>query len=183
MPLNAHVLLFLLPVLALAPAPRPRPWIGTNVDPLRTAFCAAYRCTFEGAEKNTPHTQGWNDGERRRYRLGNGAVFEVEVRPAGWISNVRLGYPLKALPTVDAILTRSDIELEAAFLSAATGRGFRPGALRRCHDEATRLYRQNADVTTPPEPLSRWSTPLGRAFVARCGVGFSVSVWAGWRQQ
>lgn len=181
-PFHVVSLLALL-TLTSAQAERLRPWIGTNTDPLRSSFCRTYGCTLKQVTRNSENTMGWHDGERRIYTTRNKAEFEVEVRPKGWISTVRLGFPEKARPNVDAGLGPADLTLEAAFLSSATGRRFTAGALALCHAEARRLHQQNPDFLSPLTPLSRWKTPLGRAYVARCSVAFNPSIWAGWMQE
>lgn len=180
--LRALSLLTLL-VTTSAQAEGLRPWIGTNSDPLKSSFCRTYGCILQQVTRNTENTMGWHDGERRIYTTRDGAEFEVEVRPGGWISTVRLGFPHKARPNVDAGLGPADVAQEAAFLSNATGRRFTAGALAACHTAARELHRRSPDATSPLTPLNRWRTPLGRAYVARCSVGLNPSVWAGWMQE
>ncbi len=175
----------LLPLLLLTPAhaggaAQPA-WIGRAVDVPATPLCRALRCTLQTVRENTPDTLGWHDGQQRTYRTATGWRLEVDVRPGGQVSGARLLRP--GVPR-GTRLTAAQTREAAAFLSALTGRGFRPQAVQACLTAGLAAQDRDFDAYGPADPLSRWRTPAGWPFRARCGVAGAgpLGVWAGWMQ-
>ncbi|MFD2608607.1 hypothetical protein ACFSR9_04010 [Deinococcus taklimakanensis] len=163
-----------------AAEPRPASWLGQKLDPAQTPFCRAYGCEFQGVRHNTQNTMGWHDGTQRTYRLRSGARLQVDLRPAGWISNAFLLFPPQPVAGGLHALAPEHHAPAAEFLSAVTGRRFSAGAVAAC--QRARLALNTPDAYGPTRPLSRWRTPGGLPFVARCGINSQVGVWAGWMQ-
>lgn len=164
-----------------AAEPRPASWLGQKLDPSQTPFCRAHGCELQGVRHNTQNTVGWHDGTQRTYRLKNGARLQVDVRPAGWISNAFLFFPPQPVAGGLHALAPEHHAPAAEFLGAVTGRRFSAGAVAACQRAGLAL--NIPDAYGPVQPLSRWSTPGGLPFVARCGINSQVGVWAGWMQQ
>lgn len=163
-------------------AGQPGAWLGERLNPLHTAFCQHHRCRLSGVRHNSEQSMGWHDGTRRTYTLRGGVRMELDVRPAGWISNARLLFaPARGLDGWPALaLSPNGHRLAAEFLTNVTGQTFRPSAIAAC-ERAGRALRDPDAVS--PAPLSLWQTPGGLPFKARCGVRGDLGVWAGWRQQ
>lgn len=179
--------LVLLPLLVLVSASAraggasgPTSWLGQKVDPAQSSFCRAHGCVLQEVRQNDDNREGWHDGILRTYRLTNGAKLEVEVRPAGWVSTARLRLPGQKLAGGIFATQLQHYALAAQFLSVVTGRPFLPAAIAKCQQAGVALGLN--DNYGPPEPLSRWKTPGGLPFVARCGINSQVGVWAGWMQ-
>jgi len=163
-------------------ADAPTSWLGQRVDVAQTTFCRAQGCELVEVRNNDSNTPGWHDGSHRTYRLAGGEHLEVAVRPEGWISNAFLFKPQAPLGTG---LTLRERRLAAEFLKLATGRRFTPQAVASCVTDGLTAQKRNPDVYGPDQPLSRWTTPAGLPYKARCGVAGAgpLGVWAGWRQQ
>lgn len=158
----------------------PSSWLGHQLDPAQTAFCRAKGCTLQNVRQNDFNTMGWHDGTMRRYSLRGGITLEVDVRPAGWMSNARLLFPIVRTKDGWSGMTPNDHRLAAEFLSVITGRRFSAASIAACERAGLALH--DPDAYGPREPLSHWSTPDGLPFRARCGVGGQLGVWAGWMQ-
>ncbi|WP_189069779.1 hypothetical protein [Deinococcus radiotolerans] len=175
----------LLPLLLLTPAQAggaaEPAWVGRAVDVAATPLCRALGCTLQTVRVNTPDTMGWHDGQQRTYRTATGWRLEVDVHPGGQVSGARLLRPGAPRGTR---LSDAQTREAAAFLSALTGRGFRAQAVRNCVTAGLAAQDRDPDAYGPTDPLSRWSTPAGWPFRARCGVAGAglLGVWAGWRQ-
>ena len=178
--LRAALLPLLLTAAQAGGAPEPA-WIGRAVDVPATPLCRAMRCTLHTVRENTPDTLGGQDGQQRTYRTATGWQLEVDVRPGGHVSGARLLRP--GVPR-GTRLTAAQTREAAAFLSALTGRTFRPQAVQDCVTAGLAAQDRDFDAYGPTEPLSRWSTPAGWPFRARCGVAGAgpLGVWAGWMQ-
>lgn len=158
----------------------PTSWLGHKVDPLQTPFCRAYGCTLQSVRQNDENTMGWHDGSMRAYLLKDGTRLEVDVRPAGWVSNARLLFPSTRGMDGWDVLTPNGHRMAAEFLSAVTGRRFRAEAVAACEQAGRALGDPDA---VSPAPLAQWKTPGGLPFKARCGVRSELGVWAGYMQQ
>ncbi|EYB68279.1 hypothetical protein DEIPH_ctg025orf0139 [Deinococcus phoenicis] len=160
----------------------PTAWLGNRVDVAQTAFCRVNRCRLESVRQNTEAYEGWHDGTHHIYRLRGGERLEVAVRPGGWISNAFLFFPNPPTLNGRAAITPGGHRLAAEFLSAVTGRWFSAGAVAACDRAGQAALARDPDVYGPPEALSRWTTPAGLPYRARCGVTWQLGVWAGWQQ-
>ncbi|WP_155298926.1 hypothetical protein [Deinococcus kurensis] len=179
--LRAALLPLLLLTSAQAGGAAEPAWIGRAVEIPATPLCQALRCTLQTVRVNTPDTMGWHDGQQRTYRTATGWRLEVDVRPGGQVSGARLLRPGAPRGTR---LTDAQTREAAAFLSALTGRAFRPQAVRACFTAGLAAQARDFDAYGPADPLSDWSTPGGWTFRARCGVAGAgpLGVWAGWMQ-
>ncbi len=158
----------------------PSSWLGNRLDPAQTAFCRAHGCVLQSVRKNNDSREGWHDGTLRGYRLSDGSRLEVDVRPEGWISNARLFVVPESQANGTHAMNPARYPLAAEFLSALTGRRFTAEAVAACERAGVALGLP--DNYGPAQPLSRWKTPGGLPFVARCGINSQVGVWAGWMQ-
>lgn len=139
--------------------------LGTTADVTASPLCrAGCRLTFEGPEMASPLT--------RKYRLPDGAELAVIIYPQSKVvTNARLLFP-------DGALTPARRELARQFLEQFSGRRFPAAGLDACFRAA-----QASDPEASNAVLSRWATPAGYQFKARCGVRFTAGVWLGWQQQ
>ncbi|UBV42169.1 hypothetical protein LAJ19_11090 [Deinococcus taeanensis] len=147
----------------------------------QTGFCRAVGCQLVSVQVNGPDTVGWGNGTRRVYRAGAGWQLELDVRPGGRVSGARLLKPGAARGTR---LSPAEQREAALFLQSLTGRRFTAQAVRACMEAGLNAQARDPDVYGPAQPLSRWRTPGGVAFRARCGVAGAgpLGVWAGWQQ-
>lgn len=159
----------------------PPSWLGNKVDPIQTPFCRAHGCVLQEVRQNNEGSMGWYDDTRRIYRLSDGSHLEVDVRPTGWVSNARLMFTGQKLDGGILAMQPQHYALAAEFLSAVTGRHFSSAAIAKCEQAGVALGLN--DNYGPREALSRWTTPTGLPFVARCGINSQVGVWAGWMQE
>lgn len=154
-------------------------WLGREVAVAGSPFCVRHGCGAVMVRRNDERSMGWQDGEQHSYPLRDGRVLVLDLRPAGtppgqghWISNARLELPGQAT------LTDNDFRLAANFYSSLTGRRFSVQGVAAC--------RRAADRFPDPEGayilLSRWRTPAGLPYRARCGLG-QLAFWVGYRQQ
>lgn len=108
------------------------------------------------------------------------------MRPGGWVSNARLFLVVtpESSPTSVRPLSVQERRVAADFLTALTGRRFSPAAVATCEADGLTRFNRDPDTATygVDPPLSRWTTPAGLPYLARCGVGRVPGVWAGWRQ-
>lgn len=159
----------------------PASWLGHKVDPLQTPFCRTHGCTLQSVRQNDENTMGWHNGSTRTYVLRGGSRLEVDVRPAGWVSNARLQFTGTRQPNGVYAMRPADYSRAAEFLSAVTGRRFRTEAIAACQRAGVALG--VPDNYGPNEPLARWKTSGGLSFKARCGINSYVGVWAGYMQE
>jgi len=124
-------------------------WIGRAVEIPATPLCRALGCTLQTVRVNTPDTLGWHDGQQRTYRTTTGWRLEVDVRPGGQVSGARLLRPGAPRGTR---LTDAQTREAAAFLSALTGRAFRPQAVRACLPPGWPRRPGTSTPTAPPTP-------------------------------
>ena len=160
-------------------------WLGREVQVQSTGFCRRYGCVQTNVRNNSENMMGWHDGQQVTYRLGNGTVLDLDVRPSGmlpgqgrWISNARLG-----LPALKKTSRTFDVQMAVDFYTSLTGRNFSKQAVGYCRfspvtaSDGRRVVSDEINLL-----LSNWITPAGLPYRARCGQN-NAGFWVGYSQQ
>lgn len=130
---------------------------------------------------------GARNGTLSRYGLRGSWMLEVDVRPGGWISAARLFLPTGSGRTVNTalrLLSPQGHRLAADFLTTLAGRRFSSAAIATCETQELAEYSRDPAGfrVAPGRPLSRWTTPAGLPYIARCNVVVEPGVRVSWGQ-